>query len=63
MKRQPTMLEKIFANEMSNKGLISKVNKEHIQLKENKQKILLKVGRGAEQTFSQRNHCRWSTGT
>ena len=32
MKRQPTEWEKIFANDMTNKGLISNIYKEIIQL-------------------------------
>ena len=32
MKRQPTEWDKIFANDATNKGLISKINKELIQL-------------------------------
>ena len=31
-KRQPTEWEKIFANDVTNKGLISKINKQLIQL-------------------------------
>ena len=31
-KRQPTEWEKIFANDISNKGLVSKIHKEPIQL-------------------------------
>ena len=32
MKRQPTEWEKIYANEETNKGLISKIYKQHMQL-------------------------------
>ena len=32
MKRQPTEWEKIFANEATDKGLISKINKQLMQL-------------------------------
>ena len=44
MKRQPTEWEKIFANNATDKGLISKTYKEHIQVNikkkfKNKQKI------------------------
>ena len=36
MKRQPTEWEKIFANEATEKGLISKIQKQHIQLNSKK---------------------------
>ena len=32
MKRQPSKWEKIFSNDISNKGLISEIDKELIQL-------------------------------
>ena len=32
-KRQPTEWEKIFANDISDKGLVAKIYKEHIKLK------------------------------
>ena len=35
MKRQPTDWEKIFANDMIDKGLISKIHKQLIQLNNN----------------------------
>ena len=37
MRRQPTEWEKIFANHISDKGLISKIYQELIQLSKNKQ--------------------------
>ena len=40
MKRQPTEWEKIFANDVTNKGLISKINKQHIKLNNNNKKNL-----------------------
>ena len=38
MKRQPTELKKIFANDATNKGLIHKIYKPLIHLNINKQK-------------------------
>ena len=32
MKREPSIWENIFASDISDKGLISKIHKEHIQL-------------------------------
>ena len=52
MKRQLIGSEKIFANDMTDKGLISNyIN----SLLAKTQTILLKVGRISEQTFSQRH--------
>ena len=57
MKRQPTEWEKIFANNLTDKGLVSKINKQHMQLsiiktKQRNQKMV----RGPKQTFLQEKH-------
>ena len=57
MKRQPSEREKIIANETTDKGLISKMCKQFIQL--NIRKInnpLKKMSRRPKQTFIQRRH-------
>ena len=55
VKRQPSEWEKILANETTDKGLISKIYKQLIQLttRKNKQPNQ-KVGKRPKQTFLQR---------
>ena len=62
MKRQPTEWEKIFANDVTEKGLISKIYKELKSLS-NKHPNR-KMGRRPKWTFLQRRHIyRWPIGT
>ena len=57
VKRPPNEWEKMFANDISNKGLIFKIYKEFTQLNsKTNQQVDLKIGRGFEQTFFQRRH-------
>ena len=48
MKRQPTQKEKIFVNDMTDKGLISKIYKQLIQLNIKNQTTNQKMGRRPE---------------
>ena len=57
MKRQPSEWEKIFANEATDKGLISKICKQfiHLNIKKSKQPNQ-KMGGRPKQMFLQRRH-------
>ena len=63
MKRQPAELEKLFSNKVTNKGFISKINKQLVRLyakkkkkKNHQQQSNQKMGRRSKQTFLQRRH-------
>ena len=56
-KRQPTDWDKIFANHVIDKGLVSKIYKQLMKFKTaSKQKLAQKMGRRPKQTFLQRRH-------
>ena len=58
MKRHASDWEKIFTNDVTDKGFISKIHKQIIQLnnKNNNKKPNQKMGRRPKQTFLQRRH-------
>ena len=57
VKRQPSEWEKIIVNEATDKGLISKIYKQLLQLNSRKTNdSIKKMGQRAKQTFSQRTH-------
>ena len=56
MKRQPSEWEKTFANEATDKALISKTYKQLMQLNIKIKRPNQKMGRRPKQTFLQRSH-------
>ena len=63
MKRQPSEWEKIFSNEATDKGLISKIDKQLTQLNIKKQTTQSKNGRKTQIDISPKNIYRLPTNT
>ena len=62
MKRQPTKWEKIFASDVTDKGLISKMHQQLIQLKNNKTTQSKKWAEKTLIDISPKKTYRWSVG-
>ena len=56
MKRPPTEWEKIFANDVTDKGLISKIYQSSYSSMSKNRQPNQKMGRRSKQTFLQRRH-------
>ena len=54
VKRQPTEQEEIFANHISDKGLISKIHRNSYKAITKNQRPNFQLGKGLEKTFLQR---------
>ena len=54
VKRQPTEREEIFANHISDEGLISKIHRNSYKAIAKKQRPDFQLGKGLEKTFLQR---------
>ena len=63
MKRQPTEWEKVFANDMTNKGLIVKIHKHSLQFNIKKQTIQLQNGQKTQWKFFLKWHTQDQHGT
>ena len=63
MKRQPTGWEKIFADDVTDKGLSSQIYEEHMQLSIKKQTTGLKYGQRIWINIFLKKISRWPTDT